>query len=126
MEKWSSKRPRYCMANIGSFKAKGEKPKTGLFENNILIKEIKQYSYDDKKTEAFKLAIIPEIPKKKSFITRRYNSKNIASTNTNNTSSGWKSFRNWNYPFCIPSSVLTSLYLILKYIWTQNLYFELI
>ena len=47
--------------DIGTFKINGQKPKTGLYENNILVKEIKQHNdWGKPKTkEPLILSVIP-------------------------------------------------------------------
>ena len=80
---------------LGTFKVNGEKARTGLYENNTLIKEIKtnnNYKQGQQPVqEPLILSVIPEKTKKYSS-NKTWRSRGLKSKVTNDTSYGSRSF----------------------------------
>lgn len=79
----------------GMFKAKDEKPRFGIFEDNILVKESKNKMYLsrndlDHHSQTEILKIIPEVTRRKKSVFRKRNGKSVNPSSTNSTTMTFK------------------------------------
>lgn len=67
--------------HLGTFKPANDPPKTGLYENNILVKEIKPHDHYKGRSNAAKeplvLSVIPELTKRQSVGGKSWRSRDV-------------------------------------------------
>lgn len=79
----------------GMFKAKGEKPRLGIFEDNILVNEsrtrmLKTRNDLSRNSQTELLKMIPEITRRKKSVFRKRNGKSVNPSSTNSTTMTFK------------------------------------